>query len=151
MKIYNTDEERAEAKRNTFKRYYERNKKKMQQRALTYYEANKEQIIEKKRPYLRKYYQLNKERLASEHAEYMKTDAGKKSKQTSNKSRRLRLPIKCAANSAVSHAIRDGRLKRLPCTVCGAHEHVQAHHEDYQKQLAVVWLCRKHHQELHNA
>jgi len=52
------------------------------------------------------------------------------------------------AHRAVNNAVRDGRLARQPCEICGALK-VEGHHEDYSKPLDVVWLCRKHHAELH--
>lgn len=59
-----------------------------------------------------------------------------------------RNPIQKKANQAVNNAIRDGRLTRQPCEVCGAQK-AQAHHEDYSKPLDVRWLCTKHHAEWH--
>lgn len=44
--------------------------------------------------------------------------------------------------------IYGGKLTRGACCKCGA-EKVDAHHEDYTKPLDVIWLCRKHHHELH--
>ena len=52
-----------------------------------------------------------------------------------------------AAHYAVSNAIRDGKLEKKDCEVCGYPAH--AHHEDYSKPLEVVWLCHKHHMERH--
>jgi len=46
------------------------------------------------------------------------------------------------------NAIRDGRLTRKPCEVCGKNE-TQGHHEDYAKPLDVVWLCTRHHSDRH--
>ena len=54
------------------------------------------------------------------------------------------------AHTAVSNAIRDGRLIKEPCLFCDAHE-VHAHHRDYAKPLEVVWLCPKCHHRLHAA
>lgn len=48
----------------------------------------------------------------------------------------------------VTNAIRDKKLIRQPCVVCGD-DKVDAHHEDYYKPLEVEWLCRKHHLEKH--
>jgi hypothetical protein len=60
---------------------------------------------------------------------------------------RERYPEKRRAHNAVSHAIRDGRLKRLPCRDCGDPK-TDGHHEDYSKPLEVIWLCRQcHHNE----
>lgn len=52
------------------------------------------------------------------------------------------------ANIATNNAIRDGRLTRQPCEVCGLAKS-EAHHDDYTKPLDVRWLCRKHHLEHH--
>jgi hypothetical protein len=59
-----------------------------------------------------------------------------------------RNPEKVKAQTAVSNAVRDGRLTRQPCEVCG-NPKVDGHHEDYSKPLEVRWLCRAHHMELH--
>jgi hypothetical protein len=56
-------------------------------------------------------------------------------------------PVKRAAWTAVSNAVRDGKLTPQPCEVCG--EEAQAHHEDYAKPLDVRWLCFVHHREHH--
>lgn len=65
------------------------------------------------------------------------------------RTRRIRSPDKYKANSAVGNAVRDGRLIKKPCEVCGTEEKVEAHHEDYSKPLDVMWLCFKHHRERH--
>ena len=57
-------------------------------------------------------------------------------------------PHKRAAHWATSNTIRDGRLIRQPCEVCG-HEPAEAHHDDYNKPLDVRWLCTTHHAEHH--
>ena len=57
-------------------------------------------------------------------------------------------PVKRLANLMVSNAIRDGRIDRKPCLVCG-NTKVHAHHYDYYKPLKVIWLCIKHHNEHH--
>lgn len=45
-------------------------------------------------------------------------------------------------------ALRHGEIKSEPCIVCGS-EQVDGHHHDYEKPLDVIWLCQKHHSELH--
>ena len=52
------------------------------------------------------------------------------------------------AHYAVTNAVRDGRLTRLPCLFCGA-DKVHGHHRDYSKPLDVVWLCPRCHHRLH--
>lgn len=52
------------------------------------------------------------------------------------------------ANSILSNAIRDGKIIKMPCEICG-NKKSQGHHEDYSKPLDVVWLCVRHHQDRH--
>lgn len=52
------------------------------------------------------------------------------------------------AHEAVQRAIQKGLLVRLPCIICNEPKS-DGHHEDYSKQLDVIWLCRKHHQRRH--
>lgn len=66
-----------------------------------------------------------------------------------NRRRIRRQPEKARARFAVNNALRDGRLERRPCEVCGTTEKVQAHHTDYSRPLDVQWLCFKHHCEVH--
>lgn len=59
------------------------------------------------------------------------------------------------AHGAVRNAIRRGELKRGPCEICGAvHGEggalIDGHHDDYSKPLAVTWLCRSHHKQIHS-
>ncbi len=57
---------------------------------------------------------------------------------------------KYLARKAVNLAVRSGRLIRPECCeVCGKTAKVQGHHEDYQKQLEVKWLCVKCHGKAH--
>jgi len=48
----------------------------------------------------------------------------------------------------VAAAVRKGTLTRKPCAVCGI-DKVQGHHSDYTRPLYVIWLCQKHHLEIH--
>lgn len=49
---------------------------------------------------------------------------------------------------AVRNALRTGTLNPEPCAVCGETT-TDAHHEDYNKPLDIVWLCRSHHRLRH--
>jgi hypothetical protein len=64
------------------------------------------------------------------------------------KKQRELYPQKYVARTAVGNALRDGRLTRQPCEVCG-NEKSEAHHDDYSKPLDVKWLCKRHHVERH--
>lgn len=53
------------------------------------------------------------------------------------------------AAQMVNNAVRSGKLKKLPCEVCGSTKRIHGHHDDYSKPLSVRWLCPKHHAEHH--
>lgn len=53
------------------------------------------------------------------------------------------------AHQAVSNAVRDGRLQKLPCAFCGSTSRREAHHHDYSKPLDVTWLCAPCHRRFH--
>ena len=55
---------------------------------------------------------------------------------------------KILARKMSAEAIRIGKLKRLPCELCGNIK-TDAHHPDYSKPLDVRWLCRLHHRNIH--
>lgn len=61
---------------------------------------------------------------------------------------RKKYPERYAAHTAVNNAIRDGKLKKGMCEVCGS-ENSQGHHDDYSKPLDVRWLCPIHHADVH--
>lgn len=50
---------------------------------------------------------------------------------------------KVNAREKVRKAIRAGHLKKGKC-FCGE-KVVEAHHENYDLPLQVIWLCKKHH------
>ena len=59
-----------------------------------------------------------------------------------------RYPERVHARNLVDKAVSQGKIKRLPCEVCG-NPKTEAHHEDYSKPFDVHWLCKKHHDEIH--
>ena len=63
---------------------------------------------------------------------------------------KINFPEKYKAQTAVSNAVRDGRLgKASCCQFCDSTENICGHHEDYSKPLEVVWLCARCHNLLH--
>jgi hypothetical protein len=93
------------------------------------YQAHRQQYAE----YERNRYQRLKRKKKS--AEYLRNG-------------NLRNPEKAFARTAIGNAIRDGKLQRKPCEVCG-NAKSEGHHPDYAKPLDVMWLCRTHHLEQH--
>lgn len=81
-------------------------------------------------------------------SEYQKTEAGKAAVARASKRFIERNPEKRSAHIKVGNAVRDGKLIKMPCEVCGEKK-VHAHHDDYSKQLEVRWLCSKHHSHEH--
>lgn len=80
-------------------------------------------------------------------AEYAKTEQGKDRHLSANITWISKHPNRRAASHILNNAIRDGKVQRHPCFVCGAKAH--AHHPDYDRPLDVIWLCPKHHKEAH--
>lgn len=116
----------AEKGKETRKRYYLKNREKERAYDSARYKKIKStpQLIEKKRAFKRQY-------AAMRYAKRTKEEKLRKS-----------------ARDSVRWAIAGGRLKRLPCEVCG-NEKSHAHHEDYSKPLKVKWLCGDHHARVH--
>jgi len=81
---------------------------------------------------------------------YREYDRARGNRQSTEKikERRIKNPQKYQAQTAVNNAIRDGRLFKKPCEVCGS-LCVHGHHNDYSRPLDVRWLCPVHHKEAH--
>ena len=45
-------------------------------------------------------------------------------------------------------AIKNGKIKRSACLVCGRKD-THGHHQDYKKPYDVIWLCPVHHKLIH--
>ena len=82
-------------------------------------------------------------------AAYAETSAGRDAQNRGIRAYKIRHPLKRSAHIIAGNAIRDGRILKQPCVICGE-EKAQAHHDDYSKPLDVRWLCSEHHNEYHN-
>lgn len=80
---------------------------------------------------LRKYRQNHPERILAYQREYYRKNTPKK-----------------LAHARVRYALRNGKLQKQPCVVCGSVKS-EAHHPDYSKPLEVTFLCHLHHCEVH--
>jgi len=81
--------------------------------------------------------------------DYQKTNKGKLAHSKACKKWVEKNQIKRAAHILVGNALRDGRLKKKPCEICGDKKS-HGHHDDYAKPLEVRWLCDAHHKEWHS-
>ncbi|KKL47965.1 hypothetical protein LCGC14_2330250 [marine sediment metagenome] len=73
-----------------------------------------------------------------------------KTRQISDRKYRQNHPEKKKARNKISHAPRDGTIKRpSQCESCFEEGPVEGHHEDYSKQLEVIWLCKGCHMKRH--
>lgn len=66
---------------------------------------------------------------------------------------KIRIPHKKGSNKYIAqgrsrYAIRSGKIKRLPCEVCGS-EKSHGHHDDYLKPFELRFLCARHHRLWH--
>ena len=61
---------------------------------------------------------------------------------------RSKYPNKYKAHNMVNNAVRDNKLFKKPCEICGK-EDVHGHHDDYLEPLNIRWLCPVHHSQWH--
>lgn len=55
---------------------------------------------------------------------------------------------KYQCRSKTRRAVKSGKIKKLPCKVCGS-MNSEAHHTDYNDWFNPTWVCHKHHLDLH--
>jgi len=66
-----------------------------------------------------------------------------------HKAWRRKNPDKRNVRQRVYMALKKGLIKKKECAVCDKVK-VEAHHFNYSKPLEVIWLCNKHHVEVHS-
>jgi len=81
--------------------------------------------------------------------DYAATERGIESSGRAKKAWIEKNPTKRKAQHLVNNAIRDKKLFKEPCSVCGSSHRTHAHHDDYSKPLNVRWLCYQHHKDWH--
>ncbi len=139
-----TDKNRSKVNRKC-REWRSNNKEQVSDYHKEYRKLNKEKIKTRRDKYCRK----NKERIREYKREWYQVPKNKKMANEWTSESIKRNPEKHKARYLVGNALRGGKLKRQPCSVCGTEDCLEAHHEDYTKPLVVSWLCRKHHRELH--
>lgn len=79
---------------------------------------------------------------------YSRSEKGLSIGRKVKKEYRLKNKHKVRAHQKLRLAVKSGKLKKKACERCSDKKTV-AHHDDYNKPLSVIWLCHKHHMELH--
>lgn len=142
-----------------YKKYLLNNKEKVKKAREKYYQDNKEIINIKGR----EYHQKNREKCLNKMYDYYKKNKDRiigKNKECNHKDNEKNI-IRCRrykeanrekidAHNAVKSALTRKILTKEPCLACGEMK-VDAHHPDYNYPLNVIWLCRKHHREIHRS
>ena len=111
-------------------------------------ECNKKDVTENREKNLERIQEYDRKRRKKEFVSEERWAELREQDTARNKAYRERYPIKDAAHTLVGNHIRDGKLIRQPCEVCGELK-VHAHHNDYSKPLEVNWLCSEHHARWH--
>ena len=115
--------------------------------------AQRERDPEGYKAYMREYHADHSEELKQKHKEYMSNEkarelrnlTGKRYRETSEGKFKERVRHK------VLYALQKGYLKKPDkCSICGVSVKVEAHHEDYNKPLEVIWLCKSCHENIHH-
>ena len=86
----------------------------------------------------------NRKRINKTNKKYIQTEKGKLCRIRNIK----KYPEKYKARNTLNSNLACGKIKRLPCKICG-NPKSEGHHDDYSKPLEVTWYCRKHHREVH--
>lgn len=134
-----TEQERKDSRKASLRKY--RISEKNYENQLRYRKKNMELFADAARRYYHKDVDKSRER---NRINYIST---REERLSSHRKYADNNRIKRLAKDAVNNAIRSGKLVKELCW-CGSSK-VQGHHEDYNKPLEVIWLCIKHHKELH--
>jgi hypothetical protein len=95
-----------------------------------------------------KRYEKEREHRIARHKAYMATPQGKEAHKRATEKWKDANKVRRAAQIILGNALKYKTITRQPCWVCG--EKAEAHHPDYSRPLDVVWLCKKHHKEVHS-
>jgi hypothetical protein len=91
----------------------------------------------------------NDPRRVAARLQYSKTEGGIEAKSRAVVEWIKRNPKKRSAHTWLGNAVRDGKITKKPCEICGATYRIHGHHDDYDKIYDVRWLCAQHHTDWH--
>lgn len=124
------------------KLFYQNNKEYKIKWQKEYYKKNKDKIIE----YQDKYRENNKDKIREHNKNYIRNNPDY---LLYHKKYREDNPEIEKAHNLFKSKYRSGKIKKLPCKICGGKKS-EAHHPDYSKPYDVIWLCSKHHKQVHS-
>lgn len=146
------------------KRYYQRNREKILDKANSPEEKAKKQEYdrkyyithsEKKKAISRRWREKNPEKVEEYSVKYkdrkkelLATPKYRKSMAKSREKYIIANPDKHQAHIILNNSVAKGNIARKPCIKCG-NPKSEGHHEDYTKPLEVIWLCRECHRNHH--
>ncbi len=123
--------------------------------------VNIEQKKEQRREYDRVEYLLNKGKHLAQSRNWSEANRERRreiDRKSYFKNREMRLavdkrnreenPEKAKARDDFRNAVRAGKIEKLPCSICGDSKS-HGHHPDYKFPFRVIWLCAKHHNQIH--
>ena len=132
------------------KEYRANNKEKIRKNKKKYDEEKKEEIkeynkkhYEENEEYNKEYYLKNRDKILEKNGEWKKNNKNKHSNYVLKSNLKNPTHLK-ARNLARQITIPKGKL----CVECNKELAVEKHHEDYDKPLKVVFVCKKCHIKL---
>lgn len=136
MKEYEKSNEDIDKKRESRKRYREKNREIIRDQDRKSYMRNPDKFRDKAKVSQKRYFQTEKGRLKY---------------KIHNEILRKKYPEKARARSLLSNAVCEGRIIRpTQCTLCFSSDVViQGHHYDYSKPLDIIWVCTSCHSMIH--
>jgi len=93
--------------------------------------------------------QENRKKNINHYRNYDKNRGNRQDKGYVNEWRKSN-PRKYKVQTMVGNYLRDGKIIKQGCEICGRKKDVHAHHDDYSKPLDIRWLCPPHHKQWHD-
>lgn len=128
------------------KKYYEEHREESLAKWKERYERDKDRILKRSR-------ELNKTLERREKANARMREWNKKNPEKLREKQKIWLeknPEKRKAHQYVMWAIKLNVIQKpSECQHCGECKKIEAHHEDYEKPLQVLWLCKLCHEKEH--
>lgn len=131
------------------KKYCEINKEKINSKRRKRYD-NDEQYRQRRIDRVKQWRLNNPERLKKSVKKHY--ESNKEKIIANNRKYQEKYPKRKKVQKTVERALKLGKIQRPKrCTNCNTKKPLDAHHEDYDKPLDVIWLCRSCHKHLHFA